>query len=352
MKIIANICGLLFFAGAFSFTIYILQKIVPVKYFSSVIWAYKNKRFVLPTVSVLLICISSILVLSSFGTHFLLLFGKAEGVVVLGQTQETLITFNPEKPDQGIKEYELMPTSLAGPHLYPGQTFKEAVNDRVMIKHPGHENYTVLFTHVFFYIFINLIVVMFLCCSFVAGFFLMMYHAVDLGIFEKPLNQDGTFNYFKERMGMSFLKALGIITVFFVASGIIASLISTRFHPIIEKSKVAAANANQAVLSNINPGSILKGVVVNKDTFSCSEYATRMDEGELNRRTISYNFNAYLVRFDDVYNYPVFVSRVYLDKSDNPEVLQQVHLFEEHLKNRRKADFLVDENYSVTIQIQ
>ena len=155
MKIIISFGEFLIFAGAFYFTVYLLQRMVPVKYFKSFLWAFKNKKIVLAMTSVFLIFVSSVLVLSSFKFIYLAARGEGEGVVVLGETMDTLIAINPEKPDQGIKEYELMPVSIAKPYLYPGQTFRSAINDRVMIKHPGHEHYTILFTHVAVYIFIN-----------------------------------------------------------------------------------------------------------------------------------------------------------------------------------------------------
>ncbi len=125
---------------------------------------------------------------------------------------DRLITVYPGESGSDIKEYEVMLTSVAKPYLYPGQTFKDAVNDRVMIKFPGYDSYSILFTHVIVYIFINLIIVMFLCCSFIAGFFLMMHHGVYQEIFKKKLNTDGMIDYYKENMGKSGLKVLGLIT--------------------------------------------------------------------------------------------------------------------------------------------
>ena len=76
-----------------------------------------------------------------------------------------------------------------------------------------------------------------------------------------------------------------------------------------------------------------------------------MDEGKTNRRMVSHHFKAYTVKFNDVYDFPVYVSMVYGDRRKlKPEVQKKVDMIEELLRTKGKGTFKVQKDFSIVLE--
>jgi len=354
-KLMSHAVTILLFFAFMAAIVQAAKWTVPADFTQAFVWSLKQKKFLVPALMTFLLLSATLMGSGSLLMTARIAWSQGTGAYIVGSTQEKWFCVDPERPEVPPREHVTSgPFTIYDKEHYPGQNFREAFRGQVFMRLPWEEQSLTIPHHVAFYLFLNFMVFILLVLAWGATAWLLMQHAAELKAIPHPPGGPALAALFHQRTGFTLPWALGILAIIWIGLGIANSFLDDRFEPLWERLRASEKTWKERILSKARPGAVLKGRIVQKESFVVqgqTPISRSSDDWPRKESTLSVRHLAYLVEFRDLAPFPVYVSIVENGESEGWSEAERVRIGRKDAlaDSKTPAGFTVQDDLTIAL---